>query len=230
MINITYVSLFPEIIRGYFSDSILGKAQEKYYCLHYSNPRDYSSDKWRRCDDYLFGGGAGLGLMCQPLDAALQEIRSQRPSTRFIVVTPSGKPFRHNDAERLSHYESLAFICGRYEGIDERIVEKWADELFCLGDFVLTGGEIAAMAMSDSILRHVEGVLGNQESLQEESFVTELLEAPLFTKPLVFHNKSVPSALLKGNHAIIKGLKQEMSVCKTRYFRPDLYEKFISRK
>jgi tRNA (guanine37-N1)-methyltransferase len=162
-------------------------------------------------------------MNAQPLFDTLKEIRTQSPNAYFIFPVPAGKPFVQADAKRLAGKEHIVFVNGRYEGIDERVVETFADELFSIGDYVLTGGELASTVMSDAISRNVAGVLGNEESLSEESFENMLLEAPSFTKPASFENRSIPSEFLKGNHAKIANLKNEMAKLKTKYFRPDLY-------
>lgn len=222
--NFTFVTLFKNLISPYFEDSILKKAIEKnLISIDFYNPRDYTLNKHNKVDDYQAGGGAGLLLNAQPLNDTLKDIRSKNPDAYFIFPAPAGKPFVQADAKRLAKKEHLVFVNGRYEGIDERVVEMYADEIFSIGDYVLTGGELASCVMSDAISRNVAGVLGNEESLFEESFEDMLLEAPSFTKPAVYENKSVPSEFLKGNHAKISNLKNEMAKLKTKYFRPDLY-------
>jgi len=222
--NFTFVTLFKNLISPYFEDSILKKAIEKnLISIDFYNPRDYTLNKHNKVDDYQAGGGAGLLLNAQPMNDTLKDIRRKNPDAYFIFPAPAGKPFVQADAKRLAKKEHLVFVNGRYEGIDERVVEMYADEIFSIGDYVLTGGELASCVMSDAISRNVAGVLGNEESLFEESFEDMLLEAPSFTKPAVYENKSVPSEFLKGNHAKISNLKNEMAKLKTKYFRPDLY-------
>jgi len=220
----TYVTLFPSLIKGYFEDSILKKAREKSLIdLHFINPREYTTNKHRKVDDYAISGGAGLTMYAQPLFDLLLEIKSESPNARIIFPVPAGKPFRQNDAVRLSKEDELIFVCGRYEGIDERVIETFADELFSIGDYILTGGELPAVVMSDAISRNIPEVLGNHESLTEESFNASLLEAPTFTKPALFNDLGVPSELLKGNHSKISALKYSLAVAKTQFFRPDLF-------
>jgi len=222
--NFTFVTLFKNLISPYFEDSILKKAIERnLISIDFYNPRDYTLNKHNKVDDYQAGGGAGLLLNAQPLNDTLKDIRSKHPDAYFIFPAPAGKPFVQADAKRLAKKEHLVFVNGRYEGIDERVVEMYADEIFSIGDYVLTGGELASCVMSDAISRNVAGVLGNEDSLSEESFEEMLLEAPSFTKPAVYENRSVPSEFLKGNHAKISNLKNEMAKLKTKYFRPDLY-------
>jgi len=222
--NFTFVTLFKNLIAPYFEDSILKRAIEKDLInIDFYNPRDYTVNKHNKVDDTQAGGGAGLLMNAQPLFDTLKEIRTQSPNAYFIFPVPAGKPFVQADAKRLAGKEHIVFVNGRYEGIDERVVETFADELFSIGDYVLTGGELASTVMSDAISRNVAGVLGNEESLSEESFENMLLEAPSFTKPASFENRSIPSEFLKGNHAKIANLKNEMAKLKTKYFRPDLY-------
>ena len=177
----------------------------------------------------MIGGGAGMLMTPQPLFDTLSAIKKSSPAAHIVVLTPVGKKFQQNDAKRLALKEHIVFVSGRYEGIDERVIESEADELFSIGDFILTGGELASMVMCDAISRNVENVLGNQESLTIESFEEPLLEAPSFTKPVNYENKEVISEFLKGNHSNITALKRELSLCKTKYFRPDLYQKIKTK-
>lgn len=220
----TFVTLFDNLIKPYFEDSILKKAiEKKLLSIEFINPRDFTKNKHNKVDDYQAGGGAGLLLNPQPLFDTLDEIKKSNPDAYFVFPAPAGKPFKQIDAKRLAKKENIVFVSGRYEGIDERVVETYADEIFSIGDYVLTGGELASMVMSDAISRNIAGVLGNEDSLEEESFENQLLEAPSFTKPAVFEKKSVPSEFLKGNHAKISNLKNDLAKLKTKYFRPDLY-------
>jgi len=222
----TYVTLFKNLISPYFEDSILKRAiDNNLISIDFYNPRDFTTNKHNKVDDYQAGGGAGLLLNAQPLFDTLKEIKSKNANAYFIFPAPAGKPFVQVDAKRLANKEHIVFVSGRYEGIDERVVEMYADELFSIGDYVLTGGELASCVMSDAISRNVCGVLGNGDSLSEESFEDMLLEAPSFTKPTIFENKSIPSEFLKGNHAKISNLKNKMSRLKTKYFRPDLFSR-----
>lgn len=223
----TYVTLFESLIASYFEDSILKRAIAKeLLSVDFSNPRDYTNNKHGKVDDYQASGGAGLVLFPQPLFDLLRQIKQESPEAYIIFPTPSGKLFTQNDAKRLALKKHVVFVSGRYEGIDERVIETFADELFCIGDYVLTGGELPSLVMSDAISRNIKGVLGNEDSLSMESFESPLLEAPCFSKPPVYENKSVPSEFLKGNHAKITSLKNKMSESKTQYFRPDLFSRF----
>ena len=222
----TFVTLFPNIIEGYFSDTILKRAIEKgLITLDFVSPRDFSTNKHKKTDDTAFGGGAGMLMTPQPLYDALASIKESSPDAHFIFLTPVAKQFVQNDAKRLVKKEHIVFVSGRYEGIDERIVELFADEVFSIGDYILTGGELASMVLCDAISRNVEGVLGNSESLAEESFEGWLLEAPSFTKPQNFHNLTPPKEFLKGNHSKIRSLKFALSKSKTKYFAPERYKR-----
>ncbi|MDD2829198.1 MAG: tRNA (guanosine(37)-N1)-methyltransferase TrmD [Sulfuricurvum sp.] len=215
----TYVTLFSNLIDGYFQDSILKRAIDAgAFEVAYLNPRDYSASKHHKVDDTAVGGGAGMVMTPQPLFDALSTLEED---TYIIFVAPVGKQFTQNDAKRLAKKKHIAFVSGRYEGIDERVVEKFADEVFSIGDYVLTGGELPSLVMSDAIVRNIEGVLGNSESLEMESFETPLLEAPSFGKPPIYETLGVPSEYLKGNHSKILALKLALSECKTKYFRPE---------
>lgn len=218
----TYVSIFANLIEGYFQDSILKRGIESgKFSVDYLNPRDFSLSKHHKVDDTAAGGGAGMLMTPQPLFDTLQTCED----AHIIFVAPVGKQFTQNDAKRLATKTHVVFVSGRYEGIDERVVERFADEVFSIGDYVLTGGELPSLVMTDAIVRNIEGVLGNSESLEHESFESPLLEAPSFGKPPVYANMSVPSEYLKGNHSKIRALKSSLSECKTAYFRPEQLQK-----
>ena len=229
--NFIFISLFENLIAPYFEDSILKRAADKkIISTHFFNPRNFTTNRYKKVDDYMIGGGAGLLIGTEPLAKTIEHVRTKFKNAKFIYLSPAGKKFNQNDAKRLSGEESLCFICGRYEGIDERIVERYVDEIFCIGDFVLTGGELGALCMCDAISRNIKGVLGNESSLVEESFEGGILEAPAFTKPDVFENLPIVSEFLKGNHAKMRSLKNQMALCKTRFFRPDMYRKIAKNK
>ena len=220
--NFTFVTLFKNIVEGYFSDSILRRAIEKDIIhINYIDPREFSDNKHNKVDDSAVGGGAGMVMNPQPLFDALSDLKKQDEEVHIVFLTPVAKPFVQNDAKRLSKKSHIAFVSGRYEGIDERVIEEFADEVFSIGDYILTGGELASLVMCDAISRNVDGVLGNSESLDIESFETPLLEAPSFSKPQNFRCFFVPSEYLKGNHSRIRSLKLALSECKTKFFRPE---------
>ncbi|MEJ2414235.1 MAG: tRNA (guanosine(37)-N1)-methyltransferase TrmD [Sulfurimonas sp.] len=227
----TFVTLFSNLIEGYFSDSILKRAIEKKILdIEYLNPRDYSKNKHLKVDDTAVGGGAGMVMNPQPLFDCLDDLRKKDENVHIVFVTPVAKPFVQNDAKRLAKKSHIAFVSGRYEGIDERVIEKYADEVFSIGDYILTGGELASLVICDATARNVEGVLGNSESLEIESFESELLEAPSFSKPQTYEQISVPSEYLKGNHSRIRSLKFTLSEAKTKFFRPGELLKHKTRK
>jgi len=225
----TFVTLFPQIVEGYFSDSILKRAiDDGKINIDFKNPRDYTTDKHNRVDAAMIGGGAGMLMSPQPLMDTLKDIKSKSPNAHIVFMTPVAKRFTQNDAKRLANKEYIVLISGRYEGIDERVIELEVDEVFSIGDFILTGGELASMVVCDAISRNVSGVLGNNASLEVESFEDSLLEAPSFTKPNIYENKAIISEYLKGNHSKITDLKRGLALCKTKFFRPDLYKKGIT--
>ena len=221
----TFVTLFSKLIESYFSDSILHRAilSEKI-SVEFINPRDFSCDKFQKVDDYQVGGGAGLLLQPQALSDCLGFIKSKNPNTHIIFLTPCAKNFKQNDAQRLSKKTHVTLVCGRYEGFDERLIELYADEVFSIGDFILTGGELPALCLCDSITRQIQGVLGNSESLCGESFEQNLLEAPNFVRPYNFKNLSIPSVYSKGNHSKIRDFKSKIARAKTNFHRFDLYK------
>jgi tRNA (guanine37-N1)-methyltransferase len=217
----TFVTLFKNIVEGYFCDSILKRSIDKNLIeIEYLDPREFSINKHKKVDDTAVGGGAGMVMNPQPLYDALSELKKQDEDVHIVFLTPVAKQFVQNDAKRLAKKSHIAFVSGRYEGIDERIIEEFADEVFSIGDYILTGGELPSLVMCDAISRNIDGVLGNSESLSVESFESQLLEAPSFSKPQSFNGMDVPSEYLKGNHSKIRSLKLALSECKTKFFRP----------
>ena len=216
--KIIFITLFPQIIKCYFSDSILKKAlDKKIFSVEFVNFRDYSRNKFKRVDTPLVGGGAGMIIDNIALRECLSELKIKYKKARVIFLTPVAKKFNQKDAIRLANEEALILVCGRYEGFDERLIEDFADEVLGIGDFILSGGELAALVIADSVLRNVKGVLGNEESLKGESFENSLLEAPQFSKV-----GNVPSILKSGNHKEIKKWQRKLSILKTQYHRIDL--------
>ncbi|PSM51902.1 tRNA m1G37 methyltransferase [Campylobacter blaseri] len=226
----TFITLFENLVKPYFNDSILKRAVDsKLIDVEFINPRDYSEDRHKKVDDYMIGGGAGLLINASTIESSILKAKEKNPNLHIVYLTPAGKKFTQNDAKRLSTKKEIVFICGRYEGVDERVVEQYANEVFCIGDFVLTGGELGALCLCDAISRNIEGVLGNSQSLEIESFEDGILEAPSFTKPNIFNNSYVPSEFLKGNHGRIQALKNNMAILRTKFFRPDLYLRLNSQ-
>jgi len=225
----SFITLFPNLIKGYFCESILKRAiEDEKIAIDFYNPREFTTDKHNRVDAPMIGGGAGMLMTPQPLMDTLAKVKEESPSAHIIFLSPVAKTFTQNDAKRLAKKAHIVFVSGRYEGIDERVIERYADELFSIGDFILTGGELASMVVCDAISRNVEAVLGNSDSLSVESFEESLLEAPSFTKPKNYDENKVVSEFLKGNHSKITDLKRGLALCKTKYFRPDLYKKGIT--
>jgi len=219
--HFSFVTLFPNLIDFYFKDSILKRAvNNKLIKYTFYNPRDYSNNKSKKIDDTLCGGGAGQLMTVQPLFDCLNYIKSQYKDVYIVFLAAAAKPFKQQDAIRLSKKKNIVFVSGRYEGIDERVIETYANEIFSIGEYILTGGELPSLIMADAISRNITGVLGNKQSLDDESYNNNLLEAPNFTKPIQYNNLAVPSEYLKGNHGKISDLKNKLSVCKTKYYRP----------
>ena len=227
----TFVTLFQNIIDGYFTDSILKRAIEKNIInINYLDPRDYSKNKHHKVDDTAISGGAGMVMNPQPLFDCLDDLKKQDLDVHIVFLTPVAKPFKQNDAKRLAKKSHIAFVSGRYEGIDERVIEKFADEVFSIGDYILTGGELPSLVMCDAVCRNIDNVLGNSESLSIESFEMPLLEAPSFSKPQIYKDIGVPKEYLKGNHSRIRSLKLALSECKTKFFRPEQFIKYNCTK
>jgi len=217
-----FVTLFPNLIEPYFKDSILKRAVERNLISYeFYNPRDFTKNKHKKVDEQMIGGGAGMLLVCQPLFDCLDKIKTKNKDAYIIFPLAAGKPFTQNDAKRLANKKNIVMVSGRYEGIDERVIEKYANEVFSIGEFILTGGELPSLVIADAITRNIDGVLGNANSLEVESYENNLLEAPSFAKPENYQNLSVVKEFLKGNHSKICDLKFQMSICKTKYYRPN---------
>lgn len=218
--RIDILTLFPEMF-GALYESIIGRAREKNLIeINVINIRDFSKDKHKKCDDAPFGGGAGMVMTPQPLFDAITSVKTK--DSLVILTSPRGQTFNQKLCKELSSFDHLIFVCGHYEGIDERIIELCIDREISIGDFVLTGGEIPAMAMVDAISRYVDGVLGNGQSLEEESFSSGLLEYPQYTRPAEFMGLKVPEVLLSGNHAEIAKFRKEQAEKITKSRRPDM--------
>ncbi|MGE4545212.1 MAG: tRNA (guanosine(37)-N1)-methyltransferase TrmD [Pedobacter sp.] len=216
------LTLFPGMFDSPFADSILGKAVERGLVnITAHHLRDWAEGKHKITDDVPYGGGDGMVLKPEPVARAVRDLKARRPHSRVLLMTPQGKPFRQEDAQELAGEESLIFICGRYEGFDERI-RTMVDSEFSLGDFVLTGGELAAMAMIDAVARLVPGVLGNRDSALGDSYSDGLLEYPQYTRPADFEGSKVPDVLLSGNHAAIAKWRRRQQLLRTLVRRPEL--------
>lgn len=230
MVNFHIMTLFPEMVLNGLHTSILGRAVQKgHISIEAVNIRDYTQDKHGKVDDYTYGGGAGMLMQAQPVYDAYQSIVDrigQDKKKRVIYVSPQGKTFHQAMALELSGEEELIFLCGHYEGVDDRVLEEIVTDEISLGDYVLTGGELAAMVMVDAIARLVPGVLHNDESAVTESFGNGLLEYPQYSRPEVWHDKPVPAVLLSGDHAKVDAWRLEQSLLRTKARRPDLYERY----
>ncbi len=233
MLNFHILTLFPEMVMQGLHTSILGRAADRGdISIEAVNIRDFTTNKHGKVDDYTYGGGAGMLMQAQPVFDACQSIIDrigQDKPRRVIYVTPQGKPFHQKMAKELSAEEELIFLCGHYEGIDERVLEEIVTDEISLGDYVLTGGELAAMVMVDAIARLVPGVLHNGESAQTESFGDGLLEYPQYSRPEIWHGKRVPEVLLSGDHAKVDAWRLEQAIARTKERRPDLYEKYMEK-
>lgn len=216
----TVLTLFPEILESYFKSSIMAKAVEKAL-IEYEivNIRDFALNKHKNCDDYPYGGGAGMVLKPEPLALALDSVGAA--DKRTLYPSPSGKLFKQDYAADLSGEKELIIICGRYEGIDQRIIDSFVDDEICIGDYILSSGEVAALTVIDCVYRLLDGVISS-DSLEEESFSNGLLEYPQYTRPEVFREMKVPEVLLSGHHENIKKWRLEKSLEKTENYRPDL--------
>lgn len=224
------ISLFPDLIEGYFEYSILKRAKEAgVVSIKAINPRDFSKSKHKKVDDTPYGGGAGMVLMCEPFFGAYNSIE-KKENSKTILLTPQGKPFTHKMSQEFANYDELTIICGHYEGFDERIRQNIDCVEVSIGDFVLTGGELPALCLIDSISRNIEGTLGKIESAHTDSFCDELLEYPQYTKPSEYNGWKVPDVLLSGNHAQINYWRKKEQIRRTKERRADLFEKFLQKE
>lgn len=222
--KITILTLFPEMFDGVFQESILHRAIEAgVVTIDFVNFRDFSTDKHQRVDDYSFGGGPGMLLQVEPIVKALESIEGYQEA-KVLLMSPQGTPYTQTIAKELKEETHIILICGHYEGFDDRI-RHFIDGEISIGDYVLTGGEIAAMAIVDSIVRLLPGAIGKQESFEQDSFYDGLLEYPQYTRPQDFRGHSVPEVLLSGNHAEIEKWRKAESIKRTKERRPDLLEK-----
>lgn len=239
MLEIDVLTLFPEMITGPLSQSIMGRAAEKGLLqVRAHQLRDWTHDRYRRTDDYLCGGGQGMLMKCEPIFEAVEELR--REGTRVILMTPQGQVFTQAVARELAapacpapgeaqpghaHY---IILCGHYEGVDQRVIDTLVDRELSIGDYILTNGAIAAVVVIDAVARLLPGALGDERSSEEESFADGLLEAPAYTKPNVFRGMAVPPVFLSGNHQAIAEWKLEQALARTRANRPDLYAAWVA--
>lgn len=222
---IDILTLFPKMFEWVFEESIIKRAQRKGKVkIRIYNLRDWSKDKHKKVDDTPFGGGPGMVLKPQPLFDAVDNLKSEK--TRILLLTPQGERLNQKIAKRLSRSKHLILVCGHYEGIDERFRQKMVTDEISLGDFVLTGGEIPAMAVVEAVVRLIPGVVGDEDSLKFESFTSGLLEYPQYTRPALFRGMKVPDILLSGDHKKIELWRKQKALERTKKRRPDLYRKY----
>ena len=232
MMNFHILTLFPEMVLQGLNTSILGRAvKEGHITINATNMRDFANNKHNHVDDYPYGGGAGMVIQPEPVFNAYEAACANMSSKpRVIYLTPQGRVFNQSMAEEFAKEENLIFLCGHYEGIDERVLEEIVTDYISIGDYVLTGGELPALVMMDAVARLVPGVLNKAESFMTESFSDGLLEYPQYSRPEIWRGKKVPEVLLSGHHANIEKWRLEESVKRTKERRPDLYEKKYGRK
>ena len=218
------ITLFPEMFEAVLGTSIIGRARKNGAVdLNFHNLRDYSQDKHKRVDDYPYGGGLGMVMQCQPIFSAVEEISKMlKGSPHILLMSPKGRTFSQNKAKELLQHDNIIIICGHYEGIDERVVQGLVDEEISIGDFILTGGEIAAMAVIDATARLLPGVLKEEDSYNIETFSNGLLEYPQYTRPVEYKEMKVPGVLLSGHHENIEKWRKYHSIKDTYIKRPDM--------
>lgn len=223
--RIDIISVLPEMLEGFVNTSILGRAQKKGLAeIHVHNLRDYTRDKWRRVDDYPYGGFAGMVMQCEPIDRCISALKAERDYDEIIFTSPDGERFDQPMANELSMRKNLLILCGHYKGIDHRVREHLITKEISIGDYVLTGGELAAAAIADSVVRLVPGVIGDEQSALSDSFQDGLLSAPVYTRPADYKGWRVPDILLSGNEGKIKQWEMEQALERTKRLRPDLLE------
>ena len=221
--RIDIITVLPAMIEGFCNESILARAQKKGLAeIHLHNLRDYSADKWKRVDDYPYGGFAGMVMQCEPIDRCISALKAERDYDDVIFTSPDGEQFNQHVANDLSMKQNLIILCGHYKGIDHRIREHLITREISIGDYVLTGGELAAAVMADAIVRIVPGVISDEQSALSDCFQDDMLSAPIYTRPAEYKGWKVPDILLSGNEAKIKDWEMEQSYERTKRLRPDL--------
>ena len=232
MMRVDIATLFPEMCQRVLDESILGRAAKRGHIeTHCHQIRDYTLNRQKQVDDYPYGGGCGMVMNAQPIyDCCMGIIRQNeeqgRPRPHILFMTAAGQPFSEEKAKELAQYDNLLLVCGHYEGMDERVIEELADEEISIGDYVLTGGELAALVVADSVLRLQPGVLSQPEGYQDESHWNGLLEYPQYTRPEEWNGRKVPPVLLSGHHGKIEEWRRQQSLERTQKRRPDLYQKY----
>lgn len=224
--RIDIVSVAPELIRSPFEHSIMQRAQKKELVeVHFHNLRDYALNRYGQIDDYQFGGGAGMVLMIEPIDKCFSELFAERDYQEVIYMTPDAKPLNQATANQLSGVENMIILTGHYKGVDQRVREKFITKEISIGDYVLSGGELAAAVLCDAVIRLIPGVLGDETSALTDSFQDDLLAPPVYTRPSEYKGMKVPDILLSGNFPKIEEWRHEQSLERTRQIRPDLLSK-----
>lgn len=223
--RIDIITVLPEMIEGFFNCSIMSRAQKKGLAeIYIHNLRDWTFDKYRRVDDYPFGGSAGMVMKIEPIDRCISELREQREYDEVIYTTPDGEMFNQHMANDLSMKQNLIILCGHFKGIDQRIREHLITKEISIGDYVLTGGEIAAAAIADAVVRIIPGVISDEQSALSDSFQDNLLAPPVYTRPAEYKGWKVPDILLSGHEANIRNWELQQSVERTKRLRPDLLD------
>ena len=221
--RIDIITVLPAMLEGFCNESILARAQKKGLAeIHLHNLRDYSADKWKRVDDYPYGGFAGMVMQCEPIDRCISALKAERDYDEVIFTSPDGEQFNQHVANDLSMKQNLIILCGHYKGIDHRIREHLITREISIGDYVLTGGELAAAVMADAIVRIVPGVISDEQSALSHCIQDDMLSAPIYTRPAEYKGWKVPDILLSGNEAKIKDWEMEQSYERTKRLRPDL--------
>ena len=221
--RIDIITVLPAMLEGFCNESILARAQKKGLAeIHLHNLRDYSADKWKRVDDYPYGGFAGMVMQCEPIDRCISALKAERDYDEVIFTSPDGEQFNQHVANDLSMKQNLIVLCGHYKGIDHRIREHLITREISIGDYVLTGGELAAAVMADAIVRIVPGVISDEQSALSDCFQDDMLSAPIYTRPAEYKGWKVPDILLSGNEAKIKDWEMEQSYERKKRLRPDL--------
>ncbi|GAA6528403.1 MAG: tRNA (guanosine(37)-N1)-methyltransferase TrmD [Prevotella sp.] len=224
--RIDIITVLPEMIKGFLDESILARAQKKGLVeIKLHNLRDYTLDKWRRVDDYPYGGSAGMVMQCEPIDRAISALKAERDYDEVIYVSPDGEQFDQHLANDLSLLHNIIILCGHYKGIDQRIRDHLITKEISIGDYVLTGGELAAAVISDAIVRLIPGSISDEQSALSDCYQDDLLAAPIYTRPADYKGWKVPDILLSGNEAKIRQWEFDQAVDRTRRLRPDLLKK-----
>ena len=224
--RIDIITVLPEMIEGFVKESILARAQKKGLAeIHLHNLRDYTLDKWRRVDDYPYGGFAGMVMQCEPIDRCISALKAERDYDDVIYVTPDGERFNQKIANDMSLQQNLIILCGHYKGIDQRVRDHLITREISVGDFVLTGGELAAAIIADAVVRLVPGVISDDQSALSDCFQDDLLAAPIYTRPADYKGWKVPDILLSGNEAKIKQWEMDQAIARTKQLRTDLLKK-----